>query len=526
MKKTCSIFLTVILVIIMISSATAAGYTLQEKLERQLLVGSGLKGSFAVHADADPELNPLVYSVRNSAFEVRGIGYEGNQHYYIYQPGENEERNALTEYYLKDGRGYLRSDLLGSTCYILPTADHLINAWLKSEGENPSIFPDLLRMLLNRKEEENFSTENLERQIEMWITAFSTETSVQSGDGSPRLNQTFRIPLPDLYRAVTDLIRTITTNEVYLSYFQTVLSKEQMDAYLNPELGYYYLEAMEQLDMKGDILFSRTVSTMGELIQSSLMLPMDAEKTGYASVTFENNETRKSVFFSGPRGILYLELPVNFDMKNEYVSNADIRFAYTDNENEGKKNIALKILLTKGFEQYEDTDENRVHEIIKYAMNISREPEGLPEEIKEDLFPEMAPADIQMEIHYSSKPQPSSPTTVEFSFMALQGQYSLDVNGVLKTASPWIFSPFDIAGSTDTEKYTKNDFINLQKTWIKNAEEKLERIPTEASGETQKEQSSPDGQTDNAAIPDLPEDKSPEEDTEPIGDNSSDHTEG
>ena len=526
MRKICGIFLTVILMITMISSAVGAGYTLPEKLELQLLVGSGLKGSFVIQTNADPVLNPLVHSVRNTLFEIRGISYEGNQHYYFYQSEENEKMKALTEYCKIDGRGFLRSDFLGESCFLLPTEEQLINSWLKSEGENPSIFPDLLRALFSNSEADAFSTEGLERQVEMWISSFSTETSVQSGTGSPKLTQTFRIPLSDLYKAVTELIRTVTTNEAYLSYFQSILSKEQIDTYLNPELGYYYIEAMEQLNMEGDVLFSRTVSTMGELIQSSLILPMDADKTGYTSATFKNSVTRKSVFFSGPRGVLYIELPSDFNLKDENISDAEIHFALIDNENEEKKNLALKIVLSKVSDRYEDTEESRVHEKEKYTVSITRETEGLPEEINVDSFPEMASADMLIEIHYSSKPQPSSPTTVEFSFKVLQGQYDFDLTGILKTASPWVFSPFDVSGAIDAGSYTKEDFSKLLESWETNAEENLERTSEEEQTEESAELNDLDEHTEAAAKDETPADDAPDEESEPVGDFDEDHTEG
>ena len=223
----------------------------------------------------------------------------------------------------------------------------MINKWLKSEGENPSIFPDLLRSVLNGNEEENPGTESLERQIETWISSFSTESSLQTGDGLPRLTQTFRIPVEEMYNTVADIIRTISSSETYMGFFREKLSKEQIDTYLNPDLGYFYIDAMKQLDMEGEILFSRTVSTLGELIRSSLVLPMDPGKTGYSSVTLENNETRRSIFMSGPRGMLYLELPIDFDLKAENYEKEIVRFVLVDNENEDAKNVALRIILSK-----------------------------------------------------------------------------------------------------------------------------------------------------------------------------------
>jgi hypothetical protein len=103
MKKILSILLVLVLTTACLA-ASAAGYTLPEKMERQLQVGSGLKGSFVIRANADAELSPVVHALQNAAFEIRGIQSEGNSHYYIYQAGENEAMSALTEICTADGK--------------------------------------------------------------------------------------------------------------------------------------------------------------------------------------------------------------------------------------------------------------------------------------------------------------------------------------------------------------------------------------------------------------------------------------
>ena len=510
MKKICCFIFMISLTLSVFSVSFAAGYTLPEKMQRQLEVGSGLKGSFTVHGNADSELNPLIHSVLNAEFEIRGIQYEGNKHYYIYQQGENEAMNALTEYCTAGSEQYLRSDFLKEESYLLPDTDHLINRWLKSEGENPSVFPDLLKSVIGNNENDELTTDALERQIEMWISAFSAETAVQTGDGSPTLSQTFRIPVEELYKTATEIIRTISSSETYMGYFREILSKEQIDTYLNPELGYYYIDAMKQLDMEGDILFTRTVSTLGELIQSSLVLPMDPEKTGYYSVTLENDETRKSIFFTGPRGMLYLELPLNFDLKAEKYENEIFRFVLVDNENEKAKNVALRITASKKSDKYENAEEGKIHEKEEYTFRIVRDTAGLPDAVTEDLIPDMAEAEAEIIVHYSSKPQLSSPTTLELSCVVSQGEYSFDFKGTVKTASPWIYSPFSIEGAVDASNYEKDDFSLLKEEWIRNAEERLARIPEEIRNSEE--------ETEPAEENEIPENKESEEYSEPSED--------
>ena len=507
MKKICSFIIMIIMVLSVFSAASASGYTLPEKMQRQLEVGSGLKGTFTVHGNADSEKNPLVHSVQNAEFEIRGIQYEGNKHYYIYQQGENEEMNALTEFCTIGSEQYLRSDFLKEKSYLLPDLDHLINRWLKSEGENPSVFPDLLKSVIGSSEKDELSTDAMERQLEMWISAFSTETVVQTGDGSPRLSQSFRIPVEDLYNTAAELIRTVSSSETYMGYFREILSKEQIDTYLNPELGYYYVDAMKQLDMEGEILFTRTVSTLGELIQSSLVLPMDPEKTGYVSVTLENNETRKSIFFTGPRGMLFLEMPLNFDPKTDDFENEIFRFVLVDNENEEAQNVALRISASKKSEKYENSEEGKVHEKEEYSFRIVRDTDGLPDAVTEDLIPEMAEAEAEILVHYYSKPQLSSPTTLELSCKIRQGEYNFDFEGTVKTASPWIYSPFSIEGCVSADNYEKEDFDLLKEEWIRNAEEKLVRMPEEIKQS--------DNGTEPAGVDEIPAEKENEEDADP-----------
>ena len=148
MKKTICLILTVLTAFCFLTAASAAGYTLPEKMERQLQVGSGLKGSFVIHSNADQELSPFVHSIRNAAYEIRGIRSGDDLHYYIYQPGEGETLSSLTEFCRIGNTGYLRSDFLPEAAYRLPDFEEFIASFLKAEGENPSILPELIRLLV------------------------------------------------------------------------------------------------------------------------------------------------------------------------------------------------------------------------------------------------------------------------------------------------------------------------------------------------------------------------------------------
>ena len=481
-KRFCFIF-AMIMVITLWTSASAAGYSLPEKMQRQLQVGSGLKGSFVIHCNADPEKSPFIHAVQNAEFEIRGIQSENNLHYYIYQPGEGEERNSLTEYSRIAGADYLRSDLLGSEPYLLPTVDYLIDSYLNSEGEeNPPVFPDLLRMLITGETEEDgrLQTESFERQIELWISAFSSETTVQTGeDSSPRLTQVFRIPVESMYNAAAEMVKSITANDKAMSYLRSVLSEAQINTYLNPNLLYYYLDAMKNLSLEGEIVFSKTVSTLGELINNSLVLPLDPAKTGYSTATFSSDETCKSILLTGAKGTFFLRLPLNFDLKSESYHYEGIRLVLAENDNPDRQSVALEISIRKDHDKFDDPDEGRTNETDHYTVHIVRNTSELPESVSEEMIPEMKAVDAEAEIHYSSKLQLSSPTTMEISCRILQGDYDFSLAGAVKTASPWTFTPFDISNAVPANHFSHEELENLLDKWTESAEKTIVRTPEE-----------------------------------------------
>ena len=482
MKKRFCLFLSLILLISLQSAASAAGYSLLEKLQKQLTVGSGLKGSFVIHCNADQSKYPFLHALQNAEIEIRGIESEGNLHYYFYQPGDNESRNNLTEFARIDESYFAKSDLLGPQAYALPDLNRIISSQLNAAGETPPVFADLIQIIRDIQGDSGslLNTESYERQAEMWISAFSSETSVQKTDGAaPKLTQVYKIPLESLYTFMTDFIRILTSNETSMSFLRSHLSEDQIATYLNPDLGYYYLDAMKSLDLEGDIVFSRTVSTMGDLIQNSLVLPLDAAKTGYNNLLLENDEVKKTFILSGSNDTFFLELPIQFDLNAESFDEQTIRFAHTHPDQAEKKNYALKITFKKTHQKYDDEAEAKTHEEDHYTIHIENDANDLPDLISGQILSETEPADIVLDIHYSSKLQLSSPTIMEVSCSIDHGQYHFLLNGSVKTASPWTFSPFDTTNAVQTADYSKDDFDKLTQLWMEEAEKNMTRIPEE-----------------------------------------------
>jgi len=483
MKKALCLILSILMVLSCSAAACADSvYTLPEKMQKQLQVGSGLKGSFVIHGHVNPEKHPLINALANTEFEIRGIRSGEDLYYYIYQPGENDTLAARTELYRSGKSLYLRSDMLDASAYLLPGVGHIADAYLHAEGENPSVFSDLLRILLEGKINSNeaVNTELLEKQLEDWINMFPSERTIQSSENStPRLVQVFTIPMESMYNMVTDLIKLIARTDTAMKVLRSFLTGEQIATYFTPDLTYYYKEAMDALDLEGNIVFSRTVSTMGEVLESSLSLPMSEKMTGFTSLVIRNDESRMNLQLTGKNGLLFVEAPLHFDPKAELFEE-DFRFVRVYGEETEKENLSLLIRAKKDHAAYADPeDESLTHETDRYTVRITRDTAMLPDGISEDRIPDFDETEAALEIHYFSKLKPSSKTTAEFTFSVKQGVYDLDATGSVNTDAPWTFTPFDVSSAADLSLCTKEDIKNLRDAWISKAEAALSHTPEE-----------------------------------------------
>ena len=505
MRKIISILAAIVMLAAAISTAAGEGYTLREKMGRQLQVGSGLMGTFVVHGNLDAEPCAILSAVQNAEYGIFGIQSEGNAHYGVFQHANDGKVLRLADYRLENGEKYLSSDLFNSAeRYQFPHEEHILSLLFKTEGENPSILSEFLGMFreYENNNEIKSSVEALEKQAEMWIAGFAPETTIhRSEDNEPQMTQVFTVSVEDLFKAVTEMVRFASQNETIMNSLRSILSEEQIALYFNPNLDYYYLDAMKSIDLTGDIVFSRTVSTMGKLLNSSLRLPLSEKLTGYASVNMQSEGQRSSILLEGNGKLFFVDFPSDMDLNGEEYRN-EIYLTRMDSSDKDK-NISVKVQFSKEHEAYNDSDNTGSHEKNVYKADISRDCSRLPENVSQDDIPEMDPISGSLEFHYSSKLQLNSPTILEVSFAASQGEREFELVGEVRTTSPgkiqtelpWALETGETAeNAVNTDTYTTDDFIRLLDTWIKQGNEKILHTPEEIrlSGQTEEESNTGD----------------------------------
>lgn len=453
MKKTVCLVIAVCLIIASVSGYAAITYTLPEKMNKQLTIGSGLKGSFTVAVNGDTTAIESFSPFLNKTFQIRGLASGDEFHYNFYQDTAEAEKNALSEVYGTESGVFLRSDLLDGKVFRLMSIDELIDRFTTDENANPSVLSALWRFRnISESDKETLWMplfRKYEGKIERWLTDYSSGTVVKKTDtGTNVMEMSYSIPFNDIPDAIMNLVGEFLKDEQAVMLLTTVLNDDQSYIYMNRYLDYYYQEALNALSSDQNIVLTRTVSTLGETVSSHIELPLAMNRTGYTSLIIETKDDLTKFICSNNEQVTEFAIEDEILFENGHENNIWInRYPLTETEN-GTERTAMHIIITKSSNVTTDDDEID-HQNDSYSVNIVHDISKLPEEEKEKEYKAFDPYTIEASVHYFSKYAQSSPTSVEINASFTSKDLKLELHGDAKTCSPWAFSPFEIGEYTD-----------------------------------------------------------------------------
>ncbi len=493
-KKAIGVLLSIMLAMICAFPAVAAtDYTLPEKMSKQLSIGSGLKGQFTITAEGNSPLVLALEPFLNTELQMRGLTQEGESHYYIYQDNGDETQKGLTEFYVKDNQLYFRSDMLGDKVLCLPEMGALLNSMTKSSGENPAFASILLNVLLQGEEGRTNVweplTEKLTKKLELWIARFEVSSARDSDDGAV-VEINYTIPMGELKKEILSLLRDMRQDQEIRPVLEAVMTEEQREIYLNDNLDYFYTDAMNALKDDFDVVISRTVSTMGKEISSSIELPLDSTRfAGYTSMKIEAEDKTTALILKNDEQVLHIVTDDGlFPEKTDYLTWWIMSYPNRETESASTNRSALRVRFSRTSETSTDVD-GRDHQNDHYTLRGEGDTSRLPAEEEKASFPEADPFVLDVQLHYSSKNSQSSPTTLEITASLEMKDMKLGLNGSFKSASPWIFSPFDISGAQNLTEISENERNLMLAEWLASAGEQLSKTQNSSEKNTNNEES-------------------------------------
>ena len=485
-------FFCILISLIMTASVSLAeiSYTLPEKMENQMKVGSGLKGSFTLRMSGTDPLILSLMPFQNIEMQLRSIQSDNNQHICIFQAGEEESQIALTELLRENETWYLRSDLLPDQVYQIPDMIELADLIHQPKGENVS-FASAIARWFDMKESKRQTLlepvlDKLLKKLEVWLADYagvSEVTKLESGISA--VNMTYSIPMSEIRKEIVVLLQELLHDKDGQALLNALLSTEQQRIYANEYLDYFYLDSMNSLDNDYDFLYTRTVSTLGQLISSSLEMPLDEKSSGFQSMAIEDNGGLLSITLRGDDSLLYLLIPDGIDFSQIDSTNAWIIWRpekTTEKAGEAfQAPLALKVNISHKSELSSD-EENREHLRERWSFLAERDITHLPEGEKESDYPEIEPFVLDLSLHYFSRVSQSSPTTLEIEALMEKENFHLSLSAETKTSAPWVFSPFPTDEAIELSNMEQEERAILLAEWLTAAGEQLNR---KESGENQ-----------------------------------------
>jgi len=466
---------TVVLCLMLICNSFAATYTLPEKMQKQLSIGSGLKGSFIIRATGSKFNTPFIDQITDAEFHIRGITSGGDLHYSLFQQNESGQQSAVNELYRKDGIYYFRSDMVQGKILAFPTLSQYLDALFPLHNENTSsssFVSKLISMSENEKKEKlNPILNRYQKELEMWLAEFTIQAdTVKLENGLSALDFTYNIPMNKVFEKIINLYGEFTSDQELISFLDTVMTAEEKSLYFNNNLLYYYQDSLNSIDLSRSILMTKRVSAMGELLRFYLEFPLDERITQFHTLSIEMIDQLTVYTLRSSDKTICVAIPESSVFSApSYNQSIWLACIHADGSSDNaSESFAYRADIERNNEAYNDDSESS-HETNQYHIVLQKDTKYLPEECDLNTLSETDDILIDIALHYSSKYAQNSATIVEVSASVSTGDSSLNIEGKFKTATPWIFMPFEVIDPIQTGAEIPSVIEPYMTDWISNA---------------------------------------------------------
>ena len=492
MKKTFALII-ILTVLCATSFSVAAELTLPVKMERQMQHdGNGLKGSLRITANASPEKHPLLYAIQNADYSIlRNMSGE-MWHLVLFQSDEQEQQTNRFELYQGESHLFFRSDYLPDRVFSLPETKDFMSAIFNGESSdsgNPPVLDVLVKVFTMKETERSRWTpviEKYSKKLEVWLADFAKEPELlRNTDGSVQMNLIYTAPADALRKEMINLITEAASDSDVTELLKGIMTEEQHNLYMNADLASYYTEALNGINLNSDMRFVKTVSALGEMIGSEIILPLDSATTGFHTLTIRTHDGKTEYKLEGEQGIILIETPEEIpEILAQESYDAKARYTYISTADEGRdKNQSLKISINKTYSASFDSETEKEHEIHHYDITIGRDTEHLPDGVSEDDIPAFETVHIDAVLHFSGKAGPNAPTILETDIQVEQADLKVQISGKLKTAATWPFVPFNTEHAISVTEMSEGEATAALLEWMTNATERTVRISDKGENE-------------------------------------------
>ena len=445
------------------------------KLQRQLDAGSGLKGTVTVSG---------VTGLEGLTLDAQYIQQKTQSELSMSLKNAGSELAGLAVYH-QDGALALDLGLASGKLYSLQKGwESLLSRLAAGDtaGWQTPWQSALLAILSSNSEEEDAKLAQAAApyftKIDLWMQGFAEPPLMEKDPGGASvIKASFRIPSAAFKAELKQLLVDLLSDKTLLPLLWARMTPEQANLYLNPALQAFYFTAVDALPLQGDITMLRRVTTMGQVLETSLSLPLNgkAGETKQISITNKTlveGELLDCTLTTGDGTLQFTVLEAAASQPDHMTYSGMVRYLpaeipnwQVDANTPQYAGNALSVTYQASYVTKLSTDaDGKSNE--SYTLDISLAPDWshLSQPVTDEVKAQYVltePVQITASATILSAKARNASTSLQAQLRVVSGANDWSFSGQFKTTPPWTFQAVDMAAAEKLESLDTNQLNAL-----------------------------------------------------------------
>ena len=523
MKKVLCIMLCLMLMIPVAVAETAD--TLPKLMVRQLTAGYGMRGYASIQAYGTAEWLYYLLPFTASDIQIRAIGEkqgdasaviddDDDWQIHFYAANSADEPAGSTWLFGDPDGVYFQSELLPGMTLSLPVEDvHLLYQLMRGEFDelffafdpvdflapaangNPSSYAAVANML--GIPEDEWAEKWLPvlnkylLHLDLWLAGYEVLSYAETEANGLTMSATYTIPAEHLKREAKYLIGQMLYDVELQNLLLPYVTMEQRITYLNPNMVYYYEACIDALPLEGDVVLAREMSAMGDIVRTSVSLPIPAvpEKIsapvnalaalifdspdynaldGMNRITLAQEGSKIALTLSGTKRSI--ELQGIDEAEEDNVLNLNGTLRITPEIGVDENCVSATFALCYSHRIWQDDSYNN-HDTMEFAVAVEPALSAISQDDPfRNAYVDFSPVSLELSVDYRNDPYKSnSPVQLNLDVAAKLPDAEVAAKVVLRITTQLRLEQLSAAGAEDLLQMTDERKAGLLETFISNA---------------------------------------------------------
>ncbi|MBE5768039.1 MAG: hypothetical protein E7333_00410 [Clostridiales bacterium] len=420
--------------------ASAQAITLPEKFSHQVELGSGVKGSFTLDVSGSASWLNVLLPFNGAELQLRYIApLNANQDLQLYLEDEDGVQHGKMHLSLAEDYAAFTTELIPDTVLTLPMGEKLAAQLSGKTPNKPAFFPALMEIVSAARMDTtgtlpDFSA-RYEAALEIWLADYAHEPeTIKDKNSDARLVLRHDIPAADLKDEIKILMGQLLKDDAFVAWLHQYMDADQAAVYLNPDLLYYYEALIDAMPLEGEILLTRRLTSMGDVLSTDLTLPLPEETMGYSCLKAYVTPETMRLSLTGTENTVEVEMDTTALNAETTQWSGILRYLPAEGE---KYSAFVDVKETRTVEGYDEKGYSHEYITIEGSARPDFTHLGDDEAAKAE-YADFAPVSAKTTMHFYSKSQNNNPTTCKWTLEAAFPEGEIASEGTFKTTNQWI----------------------------------------------------------------------------------------